>query len=248
MDALGRLAHHFHDVVSGLPTLRVFGRARAQRERIGAGDRRLPARHHGHPPAGVPVQLRPRADRHHVGGAGRHRDRAAPRLRPPGPARPACSCSSSPPRPTCRCATSAPSSTPPPTAWPPRERLRHPGGTGAGRPGRLGAAGRGGLRRALMHCIDRNKHRGIADRHGGDAADGRLDMPVPRHVGIVHHDLAAAAQLAAAIGLAFHEAIDDAPAEVGGLRPLRQIETGIADGGKTPLRSSASFITEWPMR
>jgi ATP-binding cassette subfamily C protein CydCD len=35
MDALGRLAHHFHDVVSGLPTLRVFGRARAQRERIG---------------------------------------------------------------------------------------------------------------------------------------------------------------------------------------------------------------------
>ncbi len=33
--ALGRLAHHFHDVVSGLPTLRVFGRARAQRERIG---------------------------------------------------------------------------------------------------------------------------------------------------------------------------------------------------------------------
>jgi thiol reductant ABC exporter CydD subunit len=35
MDALGRLAHHFHDVVAGLTTLRVFGRARAQRERIG---------------------------------------------------------------------------------------------------------------------------------------------------------------------------------------------------------------------
>ena len=35
LDALGRLAHHFHDVVSGLPTLRVFGRARAQRDRIG---------------------------------------------------------------------------------------------------------------------------------------------------------------------------------------------------------------------
>ncbi len=35
MDALGRLAHHFHDTVSGLPTLRVFGRASAQRERIG---------------------------------------------------------------------------------------------------------------------------------------------------------------------------------------------------------------------
>ncbi len=35
MDALSRLAHHFHDVVSGLPTLRVFGRAPAQRDRIG---------------------------------------------------------------------------------------------------------------------------------------------------------------------------------------------------------------------
>jgi len=33
--ALSRLAHHFHDVVAGLRTLRVFGRARAQRERIG---------------------------------------------------------------------------------------------------------------------------------------------------------------------------------------------------------------------
>jgi ATP-binding cassette subfamily C protein CydCD len=35
IDALGRLAHHFHDVVAGLRTLRVFGRAQAQRERIG---------------------------------------------------------------------------------------------------------------------------------------------------------------------------------------------------------------------
>ena len=32
--ALGTLAHHFHDVVSGLPTLRVFGRAQAQRGQI----------------------------------------------------------------------------------------------------------------------------------------------------------------------------------------------------------------------
>lgn len=32
--ALATLAHHFHDVVSGLPTLRVFGRAGAQRTRI----------------------------------------------------------------------------------------------------------------------------------------------------------------------------------------------------------------------
>ena len=32
--ALATLAHHFHDVVAGLPTLRAFGRARAQRMRI----------------------------------------------------------------------------------------------------------------------------------------------------------------------------------------------------------------------
>jgi thiol reductant ABC exporter CydD subunit len=32
--ALATLAHHFHDVVSGLPTLRVFGRAQVQRSRI----------------------------------------------------------------------------------------------------------------------------------------------------------------------------------------------------------------------
>ncbi|TVZ04902.1 thiol reductant ABC exporter subunit CydD [Trebonia kvetii] len=34
LNALANLAHHFHDVVSGLPTLRVFGRAGAQRSRI----------------------------------------------------------------------------------------------------------------------------------------------------------------------------------------------------------------------
>jgi thiol reductant ABC exporter CydD subunit len=32
--SLATLAHHFHDVVGGLPTLRVFGRAQAQRSRI----------------------------------------------------------------------------------------------------------------------------------------------------------------------------------------------------------------------
>jgi ATP-binding cassette, subfamily C, bacterial CydCD len=34
LHALSTLAHHFHDVVSGLPTLRVFGRAGAQRSQI----------------------------------------------------------------------------------------------------------------------------------------------------------------------------------------------------------------------
>ena len=34
-EALARLSHHFLDVVTGLPTLKVFGRARAQRDTIG---------------------------------------------------------------------------------------------------------------------------------------------------------------------------------------------------------------------
>jgi ATP-binding cassette subfamily C protein CydCD len=34
LHALSTLAHHFHDVVSGLPTLRIFGRAAAQRTQI----------------------------------------------------------------------------------------------------------------------------------------------------------------------------------------------------------------------
>ena len=34
-EALARLAHHFLDVVAGLPTLKVFGRSREQRASIG---------------------------------------------------------------------------------------------------------------------------------------------------------------------------------------------------------------------
>ena len=84
--------------------------------------------------------------------------------------------------------------------------------------------------RSLMHGVDRDEHGRVADRGGGDAADRALGVAVPRHVGIVHHDLAAAAQLAGAVGLALHEAIDQPALEVFGARPLRQFETGIADG------------------
>ena len=41
---LSRLAGHFTDVVAGLPTLKVFGRAKAQAAAVRAGHRRLPAR------------------------------------------------------------------------------------------------------------------------------------------------------------------------------------------------------------
>ena len=59
--------------------------------------------------------------------------------------------------------------------------------------------------RSLMHGVDRHEHRRIADRRRGDAANGRLGMAVMMHVGIVEHDLAAAAQRAAPVGLALHE-------------------------------------------
>src|SRR5580658_1907678 len=93
-----------------------------------------------------------------------------------------------------------------------------------------GDAGAAALR-ALMHGVDRDEHGWVADRHRGDAADRGLGVAMPRHVGIVEHDLAPAAQLAGAVGLAFHEAVDQPAFEVLGARALRQIEARIADRG-----------------
>src|SRR5215813_6203068 len=50
------------------------------------------------------------------------------------------------------------------------------------------------------------------------------------HVGIVEHDLAASAQRATAVGLAFDEAVHQPTLEVLRARAHRQIEAGIADG------------------
>src|ERR1700733_6079385 len=72
----------------------------------------------------------------------------------------------------------------------------------------------------LVHGVDRDEHRRIADRGGGDAADRAFGMAMPGHIGIVEHDLAAAPQLAGAIGLALHEAINEPPLEIFGARPL----------------------------
>ena len=46
---LARLGGHFLDVVAGLPTLKLFGRAKAQAAVIGEVTERAPARHHGAP-------------------------------------------------------------------------------------------------------------------------------------------------------------------------------------------------------
>ena len=75
--ALSTLSAHILDIVAGLPTLRLFGRARAQADvlrRTGDEYRRA----HDEPAAaGVPVRVRARAAVHAVGGADRGLDRAA---------------------------------------------------------------------------------------------------------------------------------------------------------------------------
>ena len=65
---------------------------------------------------------------------------------------------------------------------------------------------------SLVHRVDGDEHGGIADRRRGDAADRGLRMAMMMHVGIIQHDLAATAQRAAPVGLAFHEAVDHPPA------------------------------------
>jgi hypothetical protein len=65
--------------------------------------------------------------------------------------------------------------------------------------------------RALVHGVNRNEYGGIADRGRRHATNGCLGMTMVMHVGIIEHDLTAPAQGAAPVGLAFHEAVDDAP-------------------------------------
>src|ERR1700676_2150061 len=83
--------------------------------------------------------------------------------------------------------------------------------------------------RALMHGVDRDEHGWIAERRRRYAANCRLGMPVVMNIGIVEHDLPPTAQDAPAVGLALHEAIDDASFEVFRPRPFRQLNTGVAD-------------------
>ena len=80
----------------------------------------------------------------------------------------------------------------------------------------------------LVHGIDRYEYRGIADRERRHTPYRRLRMAVMVDVGIIQHDLTPAAQRTPAVGLAFHEAIDDAPLEVFRPGPFRQLDTGVA--------------------
>ena len=77
MRSLQRLAGHFLDVVAGLPTLKVFGRAKAQAAVDRGRHRPLPLGHHGDAAAGLPVLADPGAAGHRLGRARRGGRRAS---------------------------------------------------------------------------------------------------------------------------------------------------------------------------
>src|SRR6185436_7598927 len=70
----------------------------------------------------------------------------------------------------------------------------------------------------------------VAGDGGDDAADARLDLPVPVHVRVVEHDVAPVADPAGRVRLALAEDVDDPALQVLGPRTLRQVvEAGAAD-------------------
>src|SRR5258708_35016488 len=84
--------------------------------------------------------------------------------------------------------------------------------------------------RPLMHGIDRYESRRIADRQRRHTPHRRLRMAGMVDGGIIPHDLPPSAQRAPAVGLAFHEAIEDAALEVFRPPPLPPLQPGGANG------------------
>ena len=85
--------------------------------------------------------------------------------------------------------------------------------------------------RALVHGIDGDEDGRVTDGGGGEAtAHSGLGVAVMMHVGIIEHDLAAAAQAGTGVGLGLHEAVDQLAVEVFSAGALGQVEAGIADG------------------
>ena len=80
-----------------------------------------------------------------------------------------------------------------------------------------------------MHRVHGNKHGWIAYRHRGNTSDSRFDVPVPRHVRIIHHDLTPTAQGTAPVRFTLHKTIDNSTIQILGARPLRQLQPGISD-------------------
>src|SRR5699024_7388714 len=69
----------------------------------------------------------------------------------------------------------------------------------------------------------------VAGDRGGHTADGRLNLAVPMHVGVVEHRVAASTHGAVLTGFTFEEDVHQTVAQIRGMRPLRQLEARVAD-------------------
>ena len=82
-----------------------------------------------------------------------------------------------------------------------------------------------------MHGVNRDEHGRVTERRCGDPAHRGLRVAVVMHVGIVEHDLTSAAQTAAAVRFAFHEAVHHPPVKILGSGTIGQVQARIPDGG-----------------
>src|SRR5699024_10681604 len=82
---------------------------------------------------------------------------------------------------------------------------------------------------ALMGGRYGDEYGRVAGDRGGHTADGRLDLAVPMHVGVVEHRVAASTHGAVLTGFTFEEDVHQTVAQIRGMRPLRQLETRVAD-------------------
>ena len=118
LQTLERLGGHFLDVVAGLPTLKVFGRAKAQAAADPRDHRALPQHRDVDAADHVPVLADPRARRDDRGGARRGGDRPAADERPARPAHRPVRARARPRGIPAAARARAPTTTPAPRAWP----------------------------------------------------------------------------------------------------------------------------------
>src|SRR6266508_1984075 len=85
--------------------------------------------------------------------------------------------------------------------------------------------------RALVRRQHRDEHRRVAGHRRGHATDARLDLPVPVHVGVVEHGVAPPAHQPVAGRLALEEHVDQPALQVAVVRPIGQLQPGVADRG-----------------
>src|ERR1700747_38828 len=83
--------------------------------------------------------------------------------------------------------------------------------------------------RALVHGVDGNEHRRIANGCCRNAADGGLGMTMMMDVRVIKHDLPPMPQRPAAVGLAFDKTVHETPVEIGGAWPIGKLKPCATD-------------------